>query len=104
MTEAILIMTARSFGCVGIVASNQKLAGIITDGDLRRHMASGLLGKTTREVMTADPKTIQPQALAADALALMNMSEHPFTALFVVDGGRPVGILHIHDCLRAGIA
>ncbi|MGH6932072.1 MAG: KpsF/GutQ family sugar-phosphate isomerase [Dongiaceae bacterium] len=104
MTEAILIMTARSFGCVGVAGGDGKLLGIITDGDLRRHMASGLLNMATRDVMTPEPKTIQPQALAAEALAMMNLSTHPFTALFVVDRGKPIGIVHIHDCLRAGIA
>jgi arabinose-5-phosphate isomerase len=97
-------MTSRSFGCVGVTDSKGKLAGIITDGDLRRHMTSGLLSKTTGDVMTANPKFIGRQALAAEALALMNMSEHPFTALFVVENGRPIGIVHIHDCLRAGVA
>lgn len=104
MSEAILTMTSRSFGCVGVTDPDGKLVGIITDGDLRRHMASGLLSRSTGDIMTANPKFIGRQALAAEALAMMNMSDHPFTALFVVENGRPVGIVHIHDCLRAGIA
>jgi arabinose-5-phosphate isomerase len=102
MTEAILAMTAKSFGCVGVVGADGRLAGVVTDGDLRRHMEDGLLDRTAGEVMTADPKSIRPQALAAEALALMN--RYSITGLFVVEDGRPVGIIHIHDCLRAGIA
>ncbi len=104
MAEAILVMTAKSFGCVGIVDEAGRLTGIVTDGDLRRHMAADLLAQPAGSVMTANPKTIRPQALAQEALAVMNMSEHPFTALFVVEDGRPVGIVHVHDCLRAGVA
>ena len=102
MTEAILVMTAGSFGCVGVVGGDGRLAGVVTDGDLRRHMDDGLLDRKAVEVMTADPKTIRPQALAAEALALMN--QYSITGLFVVEDGCPVGIIHIHDCLRAGIA
>jgi arabinose-5-phosphate isomerase len=104
MAEAILVMTEKSFGCVGIIDAAGRLIGIVTDGDLRRHMSNGLLSRRAHEVMTADPKTIRPQALAAEALALMNLSEHPFTALFAVEESRPVGIIHMHDCLRAGVA
>jgi arabinose-5-phosphate isomerase len=78
--------------------------GIITDGDLRRHMSSGLLQQRAADVMTPHPKTIRPQQLAEEALAMMNMSERPFTALFVAEDERPIGIVHIHDCLRAGVA
>jgi arabinose-5-phosphate isomerase len=104
MSETILVMSTKSFGCAGVVDSTGKLIGIVTDGDLRRHMAPDLLAQTAEAVMTPGPKTIRPQALAAEALALMNMSERPFTALFVVEEGRPVGIVHMHDCLRAGVA
>jgi arabinose-5-phosphate isomerase len=104
MSETILVMSTKSFGCAGVVDSAGKLIGIVTDGDLRRHMAPDLLAQTAEAVMTPGPKTIRPQALAAEALALMNMSERPFTALFVVEEGRPVGIVHMHDCLRAGVA
>jgi arabinose-5-phosphate isomerase len=102
MSEAVLVMTAKSFGCVGVMAGD-RLAGIVTDGDLRRHMQSDLLARNVDEVMTPAPKTIGPAALAAEALGLMN--EHAITSLMVVDDERrPVGILHIHDCLRAGVA
>jgi arabinose-5-phosphate isomerase len=102
MSEAVLVMTAKSFGCVGVMAGG-RLAGIVTDGDLRRHMQSDLLARSVDEVMTPAPKTIGPAALAAEALGLMN--EHAITSLMVVDEDRrPVGILHIHDCLRAGVA
>jgi len=101
MAEAILIMTARRFGCVGIVDDDGVLAGIVTDGDLRRHMNSGLLEASAGEVMTPKPKTIRAQALAAEALGMMNT--RAITSLFVVEQGRPVGILHIHDVLRAGV-
>ncbi len=103
MSEAILTMTTKSFGCVGIVDKDGRLAGVVTDGDLRRHMGDGLLRATVAQVMSPRPKTIRPQALAAEALAVMN--EFAITSLFVVeDQGKPLGILHIHDCLRAGVA
>ena len=104
MAEAILTMTAKRFGCVGVVDDSGGLSGIITDGDLRRHMDNDLLGQRAGDVMTGNPKTIRPQALAVEALRMMNMAERPFTSLFVVENGRPLGIVHIHDCLRAGIA
>jgi arabinose-5-phosphate isomerase len=102
MSEAVLVMTAKSFGCVGVTAEG-RLAGIVTDGDLRRHMENGLLARRVEDVMTTGPKTIGAGALAAEALGIMN--EHAITSLMVVDEERrPLGILHIHDCLRAGIA
>ena len=104
MAEAILIMTAKRFGCVGVVDDSGVLRGIITDGDLRRHMENNLLGQRAGDVMTADPKTIRPQALAVEALRIMNMKDRPITSLFVVEGRQPLGIVHIHDCLRAGVA
>jgi arabinose-5-phosphate isomerase len=103
MSEAILIMTARSFGCVGVSGREGRLIGVITDGDLRRHMGDSLLQQTVGAVMHRNPKTIAPAALAADALGLMN--RFAITSLFVIDNdGRPVGFLHMHDCLRAGVA
>ena len=102
MSDAILVMTTRRFGCVGVTDESGRLLGIITDGDLRRHMNPKLLDRTARDVMTADPKTIRPEALAAEALGIMN--DKKITSLFVVEDGRPVGIIHIHDCLRAGVA
>jgi len=106
MAEAILIMTNRRFGCVGIVSADGRLRGIITDGDLRRHMAKGLLDLRAADVMTDSPMTIHGQALAAEALGIMNgvRNTRDITSLFVVEDGRPVGIVHIHDCLRAGVA
>ena len=103
MSEAILVMTARSFGCVGVRDGAGKLVGVVTDGDLRRHMSDALLLRGVAEIMHRDPKTISAQALAAEALGLMNRSA--ITSLFVVDdGGSPTGFLHMHDCLRAGVA
>jgi len=99
MQEALLVMTEKRFGCVGVV-DDDKLAGLITDGDLRRHM-EGLLSHKAGEVMTAHPATAQPHMLAGEALKIMN--ERRITVLFVVDQGRPVGILHVHDVLRAGV-
>lgn len=102
MSDVLLTMTNKRFGCVGVVDAAGRLAGIVTDGDLRRHMSKNLLDSTAGEVMTASPKTIRLGALASEALGTMN--DNTITALFVVDSGAPVGILHIHDCLRAGIA
>lgn len=102
MREALLVMTERRFGCVGVRGDDGVLQGIVTDGDLRRHM-DGLLGHTAGEVMTAHPKTAPPSMLAAEALALMSDPAPAVTVLFVVDDGRPVGILHVHDLLRAGV-
>ncbi|MGH7088315.1 MAG: KpsF/GutQ family sugar-phosphate isomerase, partial [Stellaceae bacterium] len=102
MAEAILEMTQKTFGCVGVTVDG-KLFGIVTDGDLRRHMGDGLLGARVEDVMSRDPKSIRPQALAAEALGQMNAQS--ITALFVLDeAGEPVGIVRMHDCLRAGVA
>ena len=102
MSEALLTMTEKSFGCVGVVIGDGALVGIVTDGDRRRHMDDGLLEHTAADVMTLSPRTIRTQALAAEALGKMNANA--ITSLFVTEGSTPVGILHIHDCLRAGIA
>ena len=101
MAEAILLITAKRFGCVGVLDRKGRLVGIITDGDLRRHMSPDILKLSAAEVMTPAPKTIRPEALAAEALGVMNRGS--ISSLFVVAGGRPQGIVHIHDCLRAGI-
>jgi arabinose-5-phosphate isomerase len=107
MREVLLTMTSGGFGVAGVIDSAGSLVGIITDGDLRRHMARELVDRTAREVMTARPKTVAPDMLAAEALAFMNNAAQKVTCLFVVDpqGARekPVGILHVHDCLRAGL-
>ncbi len=101
MSEALLEISQKGFGVVGVTDAGGHLAGIITDGDLRRHM-QGLLDHTAAEVMTQNPRTIAPDALAEAAVAVMN--ERKITCLFVVADGQPQGILHIHDCLRAGVA
>ena len=102
MSEAIVEMSAKGFGCVAIVEATGKLAGVITDGDLRRHMRADLLQASVDAVMTASPKTIRPDQLASEALQLLNESK--ITALIVVEADRPVGIVHFHDLLRAGVA
>jgi arabinose-5-phosphate isomerase len=101
MAEAIVVMTEKAFGCLGVVDADGRLAGIITDGDLRRNMGDGLLARSAGEIMTAAPKTVSPELLASAALEVINSSS--ITALFVVEDGRPVGIIHIHDLLRAGV-
>jgi arabinose-5-phosphate isomerase len=101
MSEALVEMSAKGFGCVGIVDA-QVLVGIITDGDLRRHMRPDLLGQRVDDVMTAGPNTVRPDQLASEALEFLNAMKR--TVLFVVDGTRPVGIVHMHDLLRAGVA
>jgi len=101
MSETILTMTEKTFGIAGVVDDAGQLIGIVTDGDLRRHMAEQMIGMTTSDVMTTAPKTIGPNILAAEALRLMN--EWKVTCLFAVDAGKPVGILRMHDILRAGV-
>jgi arabinose-5-phosphate isomerase len=102
MAEAIVVMTEKALGCLGVVDGGGYLKGIITDGDLRRHMGNGLLEQRAGAIMTPGPKTVSPDLLASAALELINASK--ITALFVVEDGRPVGIIHIHDLLRAGVA
>jgi arabinose-5-phosphate isomerase len=102
MSEAIVEMSAKGFGCVAVLDPDGKLAGVVTDGDLRRHMRADLLQATVDTVMTKAPKTVRPGQLASEALQLLNSSK--ITALIVVDSGRPVGIVHFHDLLRAGVA
>ena len=102
MSAALVTMTQKSFGCLGVVDSQGRLAGVITDGDLRRHMGDALLAASTSSIMTRKPKAIGPQMLASAALEMLNASR--ITSLFVVDKGIPVGIVHIHDLLRAGVA
>ena len=104
MSEALLTMTQKGFGILGVADAKGHLVGVITDGDLRRHMA-GLLSLSAEQVMTRAPRTIGPDHLAEKAVAVMN--EKKITSLFVLaEGaeGTPVGLIHIHDCLRAGIA
>jgi len=102
MSEAIVEMSAKGFGCVAVTEPNGKLAGVITDGDLRRHMGADLLQVKVDAVMTVSPKTVRPDQLVGEALQLLNASK--ITALIVVDADWPVGIVHFHDLLRAGVA
>jgi arabinose-5-phosphate isomerase len=103
MSEALVTMTSHSFGCVGVVGDAGVLAGIVTDGDLRRHMADNLVAMKVGDVMTAGPKVTSADALAVEALAIMN--DRSITSLFVLDdAGVPVGLVHIHDLLRVGVA
>jgi arabinose-5-phosphate isomerase len=102
MSEAIVEMSAKGFGCVAVTDAEGKLAGVITDGDLRRHMRVDLLQVPVEKIMTASPKPVRPDQLAGEALQLLNASK--ITALIVVDMERPVGIVHFHDLLRAGVA
>ena len=101
MAEALVTMTEKSLGCVGVIDARGRLAGVITDGDLRRHMGPDLLGARCADIMTKRPKTIGPQLLASAALETMNATK--ITALFVVEAGKPVGIVHVHDLLRLGV-
>ena len=102
MSEALIEMSAKGFGCVGVIGTDGTLTGIVTDGDLRRRMSADLTTRTVADVMTAGVKALYPEALASEALHFMN--EKKITNVFVVDEGKPVGVLHIHDCLRAGVA
>ena len=102
MSDILVVMTKKSFGCIGITDANGTLVGIITDGDLRRHMQNNLLERSASEIMTKNPTVATPKMLAAEALKILNDKKR--TNLFVVDEKKPVGVLHIHDLLRAGIA
>jgi arabinose-5-phosphate isomerase len=102
MSEAVVEMSAKGFGCVGITDADGKLVGIVTDGDLRRHMRPDLLDARVETVMTRGPKTVRPDQLASEALEIINSSK--ITALIVAEAGKPVGIVHFHDLLRAGVA
>ena len=105
MSDAIITMSEKGFGCLGITNANGALAGVITDGDLRRHMGSDLLSKTTGDVMTPNPITTTAEKLAVTALETMNNSGFGgINALFVVEDEKPRGIVHIHDLLRIGVA
>ncbi|MFZ4124788.1 MAG: KpsF/GutQ family sugar-phosphate isomerase [Rickettsiales bacterium] len=101
MRDVLLVMTAKRFGCAGVVNAKGEMIGIITDGDLRRHIDKDLMNAKAVEVMTKNPITITRTMLAAEALGIMN--DKSITCLFVLEGAKPVGIIHIHDCLRAGV-
>ena len=106
LRQIILTMSSKMLGCVGIVDEEGNLSGMITDGDLRRAMVNSadndLFSKTAVDIMTRDPKTTSPDILVAEALNIMNTTGKGITQLFVVDGKKPIGIIHMHDCLRAG--
>lgn len=101
MKNVLLEMTKKSFGCAGVVNSSNKLVGIITDGDLRRNMSGNLLEKKAKDIMSLNPKIVQSDTFAQEALRLMNTLK--ITSLFVKKDNEPIGIIHIHDCLRAGL-
>jgi len=102
MSDAIIVMSTKGFGCVGITDARGALVGIITDGDLRRHMRNDLLDARVDDVMTRAPKTVRPDQLISETLELLNSTK--VTALFAVESGKPVGVIHFHDLLRAGAA
>ncbi|MCC2112858.1 MAG: KpsF/GutQ family sugar-phosphate isomerase, partial [Hyphomicrobiales bacterium] len=102
MTEAIVVMTNKGFGCAGVVDDNGRLRGIVTDGDLRRHLGADLLAHRVDDIMTVAPKTVGPETLVSEAIQIINTSS--IMALLVVDAEKPIGIVHIHDLLRAGVA
>ncbi|MBV9347366.1 MAG: KpsF/GutQ family sugar-phosphate isomerase [Pseudolabrys sp.] len=102
MTDAVVQISAKGFGCIGITDAHGMLVGIITDGDLRRHMRANLLDAKVDDVMTRNPKVARGDQLASEVLELLNSSK--ITALFVAEGRKPVGVLHLHDLLRAGVA
>lgn len=100
MSDILLEITSKHFGCCGVTA-NGELVGIITDGDLRRNMGDDLLNLTAKDIMSKQPLTIKPSILASEALNIIN--KHNVTCLFVTDDLKPVGIVHIHDLLRLGV-
>ncbi|CAN0240612.1 unnamed protein product [Chrysoparadoxa australica] len=105
MGDALIVMSEKGFGCIGVTDGDGKLSGIVTDGDLRRKMGPDLIEQSVKSVMTASPVTTKPGALASDALRIMTAGNRKITQLFVCDDqGKPVGLLHIHDLLRAGVS
>jgi arabinose-5-phosphate isomerase len=101
MSDALVEMSSKGFGCVGIVDGRGQIVGIVTDGDLRRHMRPDLMTALVDDVMTKNPKTIGRDLLASEALEILNSSK--ITALIVTEAKKPVGIVHLHDILRAGV-
>lgn len=102
MKDALIVMTSKMLGCVGVVDNNGDLVGIFTDGDLRRNFSENLLNKKAEEVMSRNPATIGPNLLAVEALKTMNTTGKGITQLFVLQDKKPIGIIHMHDCLKAG--
>lgn len=101
MQEALIEMTSKRLGCVGFVNNNKELVGILTDGDLRRILTTNTLNQYVDSLMTKTPKTITPQALASEAIKIMH--DKKITNLFVLEDKKPVGVIHIHDCLHGGV-
>ncbi|MCE3255070.1 MAG: kdsD [Rickettsiaceae bacterium] len=99
--KVLLEMTSKHLGCTGVKDEEENLVGIITDGDLRRHISKDFMNLSAKELMTKNPITIKESTLAVAAVALMN--EKKITSLFVLNNKKAVGVLHIHDCLRAGV-
>ena len=103
LTEAVMVLSHKRFGCVGVVDAAGRLAGIVTDGDIARNLGRSLAGLAVDDIMTANPKTVRGASLATGAMAVLN--QHNISALMVVDDeNRPVGIVHFHDLLRIGVA
>jgi arabinose-5-phosphate isomerase len=102
MADALVVMSAKGFGCVLVTEADGRLAGIITDGDLRRHMGTDLIAQRVDAVMTPAPKTVPPSLLVAEALEIVETRK--IGALIVAEGGTPVGLVHILDLLRIGAA
>ena len=104
MQDALLEMTSKMLGCVGIIDENKKLIGIITDGDLRRCMSPDIMLKAASDIMNKSPITATEDMLAAEALNIMNSTGKGITQLFVIKNEEPVGVIHLHDCLKFGVA
>ena len=102
MEQAQKIISEKGFGCAIVINENNELAGFMTDGDIRRHLSNDLMQKSVTEIMNATPRSINSEALAAEALAVMN--QFSITQLLVVDGKTPVGLLRLHDIMKAGVA
>ncbi len=102
MDSVLIEMTSKHLGCTGVVNENKKLTGIITDGDLRRHLNEGFFKQEAAKIMTSKPNEISEEILAVEAMAIMNKKS--ITSLFVVKNDLVIGVLHIHDCLKAGVA
>ena len=94
-------MTSKRLGCVGFINESGELVGMLTDGDLRRCLSPDILSKTASSVMTNNPKVISPDAMASEAVKVMH--DKKITNIFAVVDGKPVGVIHIHDCLNSGI-
>ena len=103
MTDALLVMSQKMLGCLGILDTTGHLIGMITDGDLRRHMSNDLMNKKVDEVMNPNPTTISGDILGSEALNIMHSKK--ITNIFVIDADKkPIGLIHMHHLLQAGVA